>query len=116
MQVRPIDLAALLAAALLALPQGALADPRTLARDAGCAICHADRIRLAAPSWQEIAERYKGDAAAAETLFASTRLGTTPDAIKWGGAPKLGVDAETIGDDDLRAVIAWILGFAEPTP
>ena len=106
----------MLAVALATLSTSLFADARDLARDAGCNICHADRIRLAAPSWVEIAERYRGDSAAAEALFERTRSGSTAGETRWGGAPKLGVDAGTIGDAELRAVIDWVLAFGDRAP
>lgn len=92
-----------------------LADARELANRKGCGMCHADTMRMLGPSWAEIAERYAGDADAAETLFKSTREGSKGSAgDKWGGAPKMGVSASEISDEDLRTVIAWILADMKP--
>ncbi len=107
--------AVLLSFGALLPASGALADARDLANRKGCGICHADTMRMLGPSWAEIAERYAGKADAAETLFKSTREGSKGSAgDQWGGAPKMGVDAATISDEDLRAVIAWILSDMKP--
>lgn len=97
---------ALLFALLAVTTTSAAAGPAELAKDAGCGMCHAADKRMLGPSYKEIAERYAGDEAAAERLFAGIREGVRGN---WGGAPMMAVDSETIGDDDLRTVIAWIL-------
>ena len=108
---------ALLTVIMTLLASSALADPGALAQRKGCGICHHADMRMLGPSWAEIGERYSGDDGAAEMLFKRTRegsKGSTGD--HWDGAPKMGVDVDTISDEDLRTVIAWVLAEKDASP
>lgn len=87
-------------------PAAVTAGPAETAASAGCNLCHVASAGTMGPSYQDIAARYADNADAVDTLFASTRNGSTG---VWGDMPMMAVDAAIIGDDDLKAVIAWIL-------
>jgi cytochrome c len=96
-----------------------LADPPTraagLAVDLGCATCHATRpVPLGrgmpiAPSWQEIAERYRRDPGAQEAL-ADALLGGTEER-HWKGSPFVTMlpHEKWIAPEDAHAIARWIL-------
>ncbi len=110
MRTRELWTAVWIVGGVLLPASGSLADARELANRKGCGMCHADSMRMLGPSWAEIAERYADQPDAAEMLVTSTREGSKGSSgDHWGGAPKMGVDAATIGDEDLRTVIDWIL-------
>jgi cytochrome c len=97
----------LLAAALAVGFAGAhAADAAQIATTAGCSACHAVDKKLVGPSWKEVAARYRGDAAAPALLAERVRKGSTGI---WGQVPMVPVNSKTIGDADLKAVIAWVL-------
>lgn len=97
----------LLAATLAAAFGGAhAADPAQVSASAGCSACHAVDKKLVGPSWKEVAARYRSDAAAPALLAERVRKGSTG---VWGQVPMVPVDRKTIGDADLKAVIAWVL-------
>jgi cytochrome c len=62
--------------------------------------------KLVGPSWKEIAARYKGDANAAANLAARLRVGGTG---VWGQIPMPATPKERISDEDLAALIDWVL-------
>lgn len=99
-------LSALLAAIAILGMQGALAGPEEAASNAGCSFCHGQETSEMGPSFSDIAARYRGDAQAAEKLLAATRNGSSGT---WGDMPMMAVTEAQISDDDLRAVIAWLL-------
>jgi cytochrome c len=86
--------------------------PADLAAGAGCMACHGVEKARVGPAFADVARRYHADAdadadAAAARLLQKVRQG---GAGAWGGVPMPGQSA--IGDQDLRAIIWWILGGA----
>jgi cytochrome c len=74
-----------------------------VAEAAGCLGCHAVSSRLVGPSYAEVADRYKGQDAAAK-LVAKVRAGGE------GGWGAVAMPPQTdIKDEDLKALVAWIL-------
>jgi cytochrome c len=73
---------------------------------AGCNACHATDKKMVGPSFQDIAKKYKGDAAAVATLSAKVRKG---GAGNWGQIPMPPNPPEKISDADLKGVVEWIL-------
>ncbi len=85
----------------------AVASPAEIAANAGCMLCHAGKETAAlGPPFSEIAARYAGQSEAADKLFVAVREGSTGT---WGEMPMMPVYPEQVSDDDLRAVIAWLL-------
>ncbi len=85
----------------------ALKPPVDIARDAACLACHAANRRLVGPSFREVAERYKSDPKAEDLLALKVRNGGQGN---WGSMA-MPSNAQ-LHDDDLRAVVRWILGGA----
>lgn len=84
------------------------AEPAQVAAKAGCTACHAADKKTVGPSVKEIAARYKGDAGALATLTTRVRKGSSGI---WGAVPMVPVEAKTISDADLKAVLsAWLKG------
>jgi cytochrome c len=78
----------------------------SIAKGAGCNMCHAMDKKMLGPSYKDIAAKYKGDAAAPEKLAASVRNGSK---AVWGPAAMPATPASRLNDNDLKAVVAWIL-------
>jgi cytochrome c len=72
----------------------------------GCFSCHAVEEKLLGPSFQDIAARYRADAQAPAHLFSKVREGSEG---QWGDLPMPPNTTEKISDDDLRALLAWLL-------
>jgi cytochrome c len=116
-----IRLALLLLASCFAGP--ALADApdkemNRLAADKGCSLCHAarpprgDAVPPPAPSWREIARRYKGQPGAEDRLVGLVLRGTGPADRHWAGragAVTMPRNAVEISESDARKLIRWIL-------
>ena len=84
-----------------------LAD-EALAKAKNCMACHAIDKKLVGPAYKDVAAKYKGDAKAPAMLFDKVRHG---GAGNWGQVPMIPHPADKIGDDDLKAAIAWILAL-----
>jgi cytochrome c551/c552 len=113
------------AAAILALlSAAAVADPyddrmNRLAADSGCTLCHSagpvrskDVVPLRAPSWSEIAERYRNRPGAEDKLVAIVVGGSGPGGRHWAGKTggvEMPANRVEIKEEDVRSLIRWIL-------
>ena len=84
----------------------AAATPEESARSTGCIACHMADAKMVGPSWKEIAAKYKGDATAPANLAARLRTGGTG---VWGQVPMPATPKERISDEDLAALVEWVL-------
>ncbi len=85
----------------------ALKAPEQIAKDAACLACHSVDRKLVGPSFKQIAERYRSEAKAADLLALRIRNGGIG---VWGQVPMPA--NPQLKDEDLRAVVKWILGGA----
>lgn len=88
----------------LILSAGQAAADEATAKANGCTACHALDKKIVGPSFKSIAEKYKGDAAAADRLAKTVRAGGKG---VWGTVPM--TPQTKISDADLKKVVAWIL-------
>lgn len=79
----------------------------TIARGNACMGCHAVDRKLVGPSFQQIAEKYKGDAQAPAKLALKVKKG---GAGVWGSIPMPSHPA--MSDADVKTVVAWVLAGA----
>ncbi len=77
-----------------------------IAKQAGCATCHAADKKVIGPSYKDIAAKYKGQAGAPALLAERVRKGGKG---VWGAIPMAPTTPDKLSDADLKAVIAWIL-------
>ena len=83
------------------------ASPRTLAEKSGCLACHGVTARVIGPGLKDIAAKYNGDNGAESRLAAKVKSGSQG---VWGQIPM--PPNGHIQDDDIRALVKWILGGA----
>jgi cytochrome c len=67
-----------------------------LAKKTGCLACHAVDTKKMGPAFQDVAKKYKGNAAAETELFTKLKAGKGHPAIK-------------ASDEDLKALVKWTL-------
>jgi cytochrome c len=98
-----------LAAAVLmgAAASASAEDGMAIARGNACMGCHAVDRKLVGPSFQQIAEKYKGDAQAPAKLALKVKKG---GAGVWGSIPMPSHPA--MSDADVKTVVAWVLAGA----
>jgi len=83
---------------------GQAAADEAAAKSNGCMACHALDKKVVGPSYKSIANKYKGDANAADKLAKEVRTGSKGI---WGPTP---MPPQTkINDADLKKVMAWVL-------
>lgn len=84
------------------------ADMPAVAKKNGCANCHAIDKKVVGPAWQAIADKYKGDATAADKL--STKIAKGGGGV-WGPVPM--PPQPKLGEADNKELVAFILGLAK---
>ena len=99
----------LFATASLIIAGSALAVDMPTEGKAKCGTCHAVDKRMVAPSFMEIAAKYKGDKGAAAKIAADTTKG---GAFGWklGAMPPRGLGAN---DAEIKAMSEFIAGLAK---
>ena len=77
-----------------------------LAKKSGCLKCHSVSQKKDAPSYKEIAAKYKGKPDAEKTL--ATHLTTNPK-VKVDGKEELHDNLKTKNEAEIKNVVGWIL-------
>ncbi|WP_425469392.1 c-type cytochrome [Paraburkholderia azotifigens] len=75
-----------------------------IARSNACMGCHAVDRKLVGPSFQQVAEKYKGNAGASAFLAKKVKDGGSG---VWGAIPMPAHPA--MSDADIRTVVDWVL-------
>ena len=104
------SVSAAVAAAAPVMPAAASAKPGALglAKQYACVACHGVNNKIVGPGFNEIAARYKGDSAAASTLFNKVKNGSSGT---WGPVP-MPAHAH-VKDEDIKTMVGWILAGAK---
>jgi len=72
-----------------------------------CLACHAVDKKVVGPSYQDVADKYKDEDDAAETLAKHIREGSSG---VWGQVPM--PPNPGVSDDDLEKIVEWVLAGA----
>ena len=83
-------------------------DMPDVAKKNNCTSCHAIDKKVVGPGWQDVADKYKGDAGAAEklsTVIVKGGRGT------WGPMPM--PPTSKISDEEVKELVAFVLGLAK---
>lgn len=95
-----------------------------LAQGAGCVICHSigsgskgpHGLKPIGPAWVAVAQKYRSDPQAIETLTQVVLEGSQPDSSHWDGEISSGMGMPpnklVINEDDAAELVAWILNLA----
>ena len=84
------------------------AEGEAIMKKARCVACHAVDQKRVGPAYKDVAAKYKGDAKSPGHLFDKVRAGGSGN---WGQVPMMPHPVDKISDDDLKAVIHWILSL-----
>ncbi len=97
--------ALLIMAAMATLSAPVLADD-ALAKSKNCMACHAAERKLVGPSYKSIAQKYAGDAKAADMLATKIIKG---GAGVWGAIPMPA--NPQVSEAEAKTLAAWVLGM-----
>ena len=98
------------AAGLMAAGSALAADMPELAKKNGCVACHTIEKKLVGPSWQDVANKYKGDKDAPAKLLEKISKGGSG---AWGTMPMPPQDAAGKKQADMKELVTFILGLAK---
>ena len=97
--------ALVLAAAACALASGAYAQ-EDLAKKHNCFACHAVDKKVVGPAYKQVADKYRGDKAAAAKLVEKVKKG---GAGVWGPVPM--PPNAAVPDAEVKKLVDWILSL-----
>jgi cytochrome c len=106
--MKPIIVSIAVAAGLAFAGSSMSADMPAVAKKNGCVMCHSIDKKLVGPAWQAVADKYKGDATAADKLSAKIAKGGSG---VWGTVPM--PPQPKLSDADRRELVEFILGLAK---
>ena len=98
------------AAGLMVAGSAMAADMPELAKKMNCTACHAIDKKVVGPAWQDVANKYKGDATAAEKLLVKVSKGGSG---AWGTMPMPPSDAAGTKQAEMKELVDFILGLAK---
>ncbi|OXI15440.1 c-type cytochrome [Burkholderia sp. AU15512] len=95
-------------AAHLAAAQTAVPEPTDLVNAQHCMFCHTSDMTFLGPSFHDIAQRYRGDPAAAPELERKLRVGGR---VHWGDTPMPSAEDRggPLSADDAHLLVQWVL-------
>ncbi|MEQ6340968.1 MAG: c-type cytochrome [Gammaproteobacteria bacterium] len=110
MKVQALVLGAALSVA--ALPSFA-AEGLDLAKASGCLACHSVEKKVVGPAWQDVANKYKGDAAAKAALIAKVKAGGKGNWTAVTGGVPMPPYSPRVADADIEKLVTFVLGLAK---
>ena len=97
------------AAAVTLAPGARAADAKAaeaLAKNSGCLACHTMDKKLIGPGYKDVANKYRGNKAAAADLVKKVKAGSKG---VWGDIP-MPPNAH-VKDEDIKSIVQWILSI-----
>lgn len=90
-------------------------DGKAAAQQLGCTACHAATTKLVGPSYQAVAERYKGDEGKIlATVKSNVKSGGSGNWTKVTGGTPMPPQPQAVGKTEkLKAIAGWIAGMAK---
>lgn len=102
------------AAALLAMgAAGQASADLDLAKKSGCLACHSVEKKVVGPAWQDVANKYKGDAAAKAALVAKVKAGGKGNWTEVTGGVPMPPYSPRVPDADIEKLVDFVLGLAK---
>jgi len=108
--MKSIIVSMIAAAGLMVAGSALAADMPEMAKKMNCTACHAIDKKVVGPAWQDVANKYKGDASAAEKLQVKVSKGGSGN---WGTMPMPANDAAGTKQAEIKELVTFILGLAK---
>jgi len=84
-----------------------------LAKKSGCLACHSVEKKVVGPAWQDVADKYKGDAAARDALIAKIKKGGKGNWTEVTGGVPMPPYSPRVADADIETMVDFVLGLAK---
>jgi cytochrome c len=108
--MKSIIVSMIAAAGLMVAGSAFAAEMPALAKKMNCTACHAIDKKVVGPAWQDVANKYKGDAGAAAALQTKVSKGGSG---AWGTMPMPANDAAGTKQAEIKELVSFILGLAK---
>lgn len=84
-----------------------------LAKASGCLACHAIEKKVVGPAWQDVANKYKGDAAAKDALISKVKAGGKGNWTDVTGGVPMPPYSPRVSDENIGKLVEGILSLAQ---
>ena len=84
-----------------------------LANKSGCLACHSVGKKVVGPAWQDVANKYKGDAGARERLIEKIKNGGKGNWTDVTGGVPMPPYSPRVPDADIAKLVDFVLGLAK---
>lgn len=81
------------------------------AKKGGCIACHAIGKKVVGPAWQDVAAKYKGDAAARDFLINKVKKGGKGNWTEITGGIPMPPYSPRVKDEDIEKLVDFILAL-----
>jgi len=82
-----------------------------LAQQSGCLACHSIDKKVVGPAWQDVAARYKGNAAARADLIAKVKAGGKGNWTAVTGGVPMPPYSPRVSDENITALVDFVLSL-----
>lgn len=82
-----------------------------LAGQSGCLACHKIEAKLVGPAWQDVAAKYRGDAAAKARLIAKVRGGGQGNWTEVTGGMPMPPYSPRVSDENIEKLVGFVLSL-----
>ena len=103
-------IAGMAVAGLMVAGSAMAADMPALGKKLNCTACHKVDKKLVGPAFQDVANKYKGDATAFDKLVVKVSKGGSG---AWGTMPMPANDAAGTKQAEIKELVTFILGLAK---
>lgn len=84
-----------------------------LAKKSGCLACHSVEKKVVGPAWQDVANKYKGDASKKAELVAKIKAGGKGNWTEVTGGVPMPPYSPRVPDADIETMVDFVLGLAQ---
>ena len=102
-----------LSAALLLAAAGTANANLDLAKASGCLACHSVEKKVVGPAWQDVANKYKGDAGAKAALIDKIKKGGKGNWTEVTGGVPMPPYSPRVADADIEKLVDFVIGMAK---
>jgi cytochrome c len=113
MKARWLSISAATAILALAATQANAEEGLELAKKSGCLACHSVEKKIVGPAWQDVSNKYKGDAGAKARLVEKIKKGGKGNWTEVTGGVPMPPYSPRVPDADIEKLVDFVLGLAK---
>ena len=84
-----------------------------LAKKSGCLACHSVEKKIVGPAWQDVSNKYKGDAGAKDRLVEKIKKGGKGNWTEVTGGVPMPPYSPRVSDENIAKLVDFVLGLAK---